>query len=379
MTTRAPILVLKDVRKSYGPVAVLHGVDFEVCAGEVVALLGENGAGKSTLSGIIAGSIQPSAGTMTWQEQNYSPANPKEALDQGVGLIHQELRLLPHLSIAENVFVGRYPLRAGRIDRKLMEERAHAGLRRLGLEISPRRKVGGLSTDFDLPQGEGSNAVAMGKAVTASGRGLLLGNPHYPWQGSSRFHMIHTTIPGELDVMGASLYTTNRVAIGFNKDVAWSHTVSTGLRSTIYALDLNPADATQYKFGNGWRTMTRVSVTVPVKGDGATLTTESQTVYLTHYGPVVVSDQLPWTTSRAYAIRDVNLSNDRNAVTYDALNKARSIDDVEAAISLQGVSWTNTLAAGLSEAGVNGSSRARGESGLPPSAASPRPSVASDP
>jgi acyl-homoserine-lactone acylase len=209
----------------------------------------------------------------------------------------------------------------------------------------PGQKVGELSTDFDLPQGEGSNAVAMGKAVTASGRGLLLGNPHYPWQGSSRFHMIHTTIPGELDVMGASLYTTNRVAIGFNKDVAWSHTVSTGLRSTIYALDLNPADATQYKFGNGWRTMTRISVKVPVKGDGPTPTSEAQTVYLTHYGPVVVSDQLPWTTSRAYAIRDVNLSNDRNAVTYDALNTARSIDDVEAAISLQGVSWTNTLAA----------------------------------
>ncbi len=209
----------------------------------------------------------------------------------------------------------------------------------------PGRKVSALSTDFDLPEGIGSNAVAMGRGVTASGRGLLLGNPHYPWQGSSRFHMIHTTIPGELDVMGVSLYTTSRVAIGFNADVAWTHTVSTGLRSTIYALDLNPSDATQYRYGDGWRRMTRVTVKLAVKGDGTAAVAESQTVYLTHYGPVVVSDQLPWTAARAYAIRDVNLSNDRSAVTYDALNKARSIDDVEAAISLQGVSWTNTIAA----------------------------------
>ncbi len=170
MTTRAPILVLKDVRKSYGPVAVLHGVDFEVCAGEVVALLGENGAGKSTLSGIIAGSIQPSAGTMTWQGQNYSPANPKEALDQGVGLIHQELRLLPHLSIAENVFVGRYLTKGGRIDRPAMEERAHAGLQRLGLNISPRRKVGGLST-------ANQQLIEIAKALTLNARLLILDEP----------------------------------------------------------------------------------------------------------------------------------------------------------------------------------------------------------
>lgn len=170
MTKRAPILVLKDVRKSYGPVAVLHGVDFEVCAGEVVALLGENGAGKSTLSGIIAGSIQPSAGTMAWQGQNYSPANPKEALDQGVGLIHQELRLLPHLSIAENVFVGRYLTKGGRIDRPAMEERAHAGLQRLGLNISPRRKVGGLST-------ANQQLIEIAKALTLNARLLILDEP----------------------------------------------------------------------------------------------------------------------------------------------------------------------------------------------------------
>ena len=170
MTTRVPILSLKDIRKSYGPVAVLHGVDFEVYPGEVVALLGENGAGKSTLSGIIAGSVQPSGGTMTWQGQPYSPPNPRAALDTGVGLIHQELRLLPHLTIAENVFVGRYPMKAGRLDRKLMEERAHAGLQRLGLDISPRRKVDGLST-------ANQQLIEIAKALTLNARLLILDEP----------------------------------------------------------------------------------------------------------------------------------------------------------------------------------------------------------
>ncbi len=201
------------------------------------------------------------------------------------------------------------------------------------------------STDFDAPEGIGSNAVAMGKAVTASGRGLLLGNPHYPWQGSSRFHLIHTTIPGVLDVMGVSLYTTNRVSIGFNKDVAWTHTVSTGTRSTLYALDLDPNDATRYRYGSEWRTMTQVNVALPVKRTSGTETTEARTVWMSHYGPMVASAQLPWTVTRAYAVRDVNLANDRSAVTYDALNRARTVAEVDAAISLGGVAFTNTIAA----------------------------------
>ena len=142
----APILSLKQIRKSYGSLEVLHGVDLDVRAGEVVALLGENGAGKSTLSNIISGTVQPSSGQMTWQGAAYAPASPRAAMDAGVGMIHQELKLLPQLSIAENVFVGRYLTKGGRIDRPAMEERAHAGLRRLGLDVSPARLVEGLST-----------------------------------------------------------------------------------------------------------------------------------------------------------------------------------------------------------------------------------------
>ena len=93
---------------------------------------------------------------------------------------------------------------------------------------------------FVDPQMIGSNALGFGSALTESGRGILLGNPHYPWHGPSRFHIAHLTLPGEVDVMGASLVTTSRVAIGFTQRVAWSHTVSTALRFTMFRLDLVP-------------------------------------------------------------------------------------------------------------------------------------------
>jgi acyl-homoserine-lactone acylase len=198
---------------------------------------------------------------------------------------------------------------------------------------------------YDFEIGIGSNAVALGRDVTESGRGVLFGNPHYPWRGSSRFHMIHTTIPGELDVMGVSLLTTNRVAIGFNKDIAWSHTVSTALRFTLYELQLNPENPMEYKYGDVYRPIVESGVDIDVVDEDGNTETRQQSIYLTHYGAVVMSQALPWNTEVAYAIRDVNVNNTRNMATYDALNVAESIDDIEAAISMQGVPWTNTIAA----------------------------------
>lgn len=142
----------------------------DVYAGEVVALLGENGAGKSTLSNVISGTILPSSGQMSWQGAPYAPANPREAIDSGVGMIHQELLLLPHLSIAENIFVGRYPMRGGRVDRKEMEKRAHQGLERLGLDISARRLVEGLST-------ANQQLIEIAKALTLNAKLLILDEP----------------------------------------------------------------------------------------------------------------------------------------------------------------------------------------------------------
>ena len=202
-----------------------------------------------------------------------------------------------------------------------------------------------LQTDFNAPKGYGSNAIAMGRAVTASNRGLLFGNPHYPWEGPSRFHMIHATIPGELDVMGVSLITTPRVAIGFNRDVAWTHTVSTALRSTFYELQLNPDNPMQYRYEGVFRDIEEVRVLVAKTDEKGAVSSAEHIVYFSHYGPIVESQALPWDDQRAYAVRDANLANTRTGLTYDALNKARSVAEVKAALSLQGVAWTNTLAA----------------------------------
>ena len=170
MATQNPILSLRGIQKSYGPIKVLSSVDFDVRPGEVVALLGENGAGKSTLSNIISGTVQPSSGEMTWLGAAYAPSSPRAAMDAGVGMIHQELKLLPKLSIAENIFVGRYPMKGGRVDRKAMEERARAGLNRLGLDISPDRLVEGLSTGKQ-------QLIEIAKALTLKARLLILDEP----------------------------------------------------------------------------------------------------------------------------------------------------------------------------------------------------------
>src|SRR6185437_1069042 len=94
-------LSLRDIGKRYGPNLVLSDVTLDVSPGEVLALLGENGAGKSTLSSIVAGVVKPTTGTMTWRGRPYAPHTPGDALSAGIGLIHQEMRLLKDLSIAE--------------------------------------------------------------------------------------------------------------------------------------------------------------------------------------------------------------------------------------------------------------------------------------
>ena len=163
-------LSVAGVEKSFSGTQVLHGIDFSVRVGEVVALLGENGAGKSTLSSIVAGLIQPDAGHMMWEGGRYAPASPGAALDAGVGLIHQEMRLLPDLSIAENVFVGRLPMRGGRVDRTAMRQRAEEQLRRLGLDVPATRLVRTLRV-------AAQQQVEIAKALTLNARLLILDEP----------------------------------------------------------------------------------------------------------------------------------------------------------------------------------------------------------
>ena len=163
-------LSLRGITKAYGAVQVLHGIDLDVRQGELVALLGENGAGKSTLSSIISGLTRQDQGTMRWEGAPYAPSSPGDAIGHGLGLIHQEMRLLPDLSIAENVFVGRLPMRNGAVDRAFMVERAGEHLRALGLNVSPTRLVRGLSV-------AAQQQVEIAKALTLGARLLILDEP----------------------------------------------------------------------------------------------------------------------------------------------------------------------------------------------------------
>lgn len=164
-------LVVRNAGKSYGNNVVLQGVNLDVRPGECVALLGENGAGKSTLSSLVAGLIAPDPGTrMWWRGQAYAPVSPADALHAGIGLIHQEMRLLPHLTIAENVFVGRLLMKNGRIDMQTMVERAQAQLHRLGLDVPATRKVGSLRV-------AAQQQVEIAKALTLNARLLILDEP----------------------------------------------------------------------------------------------------------------------------------------------------------------------------------------------------------
>jgi ribose transport system ATP-binding protein len=163
-------LTVTGVSKRFGATQALDRIDLEVKPGEVVALLGENGAGKSTLSNIIAGTFAPDTGTMTWQGQPYAPAEPGDAINAGIGMIHQELRLLPDLSVAENVFIGRWPTTGGRVNREEMNRRAAEQLRRLGLDIAPTRTVRSLRV-------AAQQQVEIAKALTLDAKLLLLDEP----------------------------------------------------------------------------------------------------------------------------------------------------------------------------------------------------------
>src|SRR5689334_1723809 len=104
-----PLLDVHDLAKRFGATVALDGVNLDVRAGEVHALIGENGAGKSTLMNIVAGALEPDRGTMSIDGHDYAPSSPLDARKSGIALIHQELSLCPHLSVAENINLGLEP------------------------------------------------------------------------------------------------------------------------------------------------------------------------------------------------------------------------------------------------------------------------------
>ena len=185
----------------------------------------------------------------------------------------------------------------------------------------------------------GSNAYGLGKEVTQSGYGMLLGNPHYPWDGQNRFYRMHMTIPGKLNVVGAGLITNASVGIGHTDSIAWTHTVSTARRYGVFELALDPADPTKYMFDGVSTPLEKLDVTVEVK-DEAPVT---HTFYTSRFGPIVETQTFPWTATNAYALRSIPQGL-RSADQYLAMWQAKNVRELYAALGKYQATGFNTTA-----------------------------------
>lgn len=190
----------------------------------------------------------------------------------------------------------------------------------------------------------GSNGWAFGGDATTNGKGMVVGNPHFPWYGPNRFYQIHLTIPGKFDVAGAAITNQPYVGIGFNKDVAWTHTVDTAAHMTLFKLALDPADPTVYLVDGKRVPMERREVTVAMK-DGAPVV---RTLYHSRYGPIVSmpGTAYAWTRDNAYALADANKGNVRSGEGYLAMARARNVRAIQDALAKYlHAPFLNTLAA----------------------------------
>ena len=168
-----PLLALKGVSKSFGPVQALDGVDFEVRAGEVVALVGDNGAGKSTLVKTVAGIHSPDAGELAFEGRSVQVDGPTDAVRLGIATVYQDLALCDNLDVVANLFLGQEEVasRGRQLDETHMEQRAHELLDRLAVTITNMRaEVGTLS-------GGQRQQVAIARSLLGDPRVVLLDEP----------------------------------------------------------------------------------------------------------------------------------------------------------------------------------------------------------
>jgi acyl-homoserine-lactone acylase len=199
-------------------------------------------------------------------------------------------------------------------------------------------------------EGFGSNGLAVGKDLSASGRGLLLGNPHFPWTSTDRFYQAHLTVPGRYDAMGATLGGMPLIVIGFNRDVAWTHTVTAANHFTTFRLSLDPGDAsgTTYLSDGERIKMTPKTVTIDALLADGTTAKRSKTFYFSRQGAVLVKPEagLSWTANSVYVLADPNRNNTRMLEQWLGIGTATSVQALKSALDKTvGLPWVNTIAA----------------------------------
>lgn len=164
------IVSMNNISKTFPGVKALDNVHFELRSGEVMALLGENGAGKSTLMKILSGVYTRDGGTMEIFGKSYDDLTPKQAQEAGVAIIHQELNMCKHLSVAENMFLGREMVAKGILDNRKMRQEARNILNELKIDIDPDQTVG------DLPVSK-QQMVEIAKALSIHAKILIMDEP----------------------------------------------------------------------------------------------------------------------------------------------------------------------------------------------------------
>jgi ABC-type sugar transport system ATPase subunit len=165
-----PLLAMRDVSKSFPGVQALSHVDLEVRRGEIHAIVGENGAGKSTLMKILAGVHRPTAGRILWEGNETEIASPQAAQRLGIRMVFQELSLVPDLSVAENIMLGRMPRRGPFLDRRALIEEARRALATIGSRMNPERLVAALTISQ-------RQLVEIARVVSSGARLVVLDEP----------------------------------------------------------------------------------------------------------------------------------------------------------------------------------------------------------
>ena len=139
------ILTMKEIDKSFPGVHALDHVNLEIRKGEVLALMGENGAGKSTLMKVLTGIYSKDSGSIVFEGKEVEFANPREAQDAGIVIVHQELNMLSHLTVAQNIFIGREMMNGKLINDSKMNKEAKKLFDQLNIDIDPTEKMGNLT------------------------------------------------------------------------------------------------------------------------------------------------------------------------------------------------------------------------------------------
>ena len=200
----------------------------------------------------------------------------------------------------------------------------------------------------------GSNGWGLGGDLTKSGNGILLAQPHFPWEGELQAWESHITVPGEIDIYGITVPGIPNNLVGFNESVAWTLTVTTSPKATLYQLKLDDNDPTKYSYDGKVREMESTDYSIDVKTKSGKIEQQTRTLWRSHYGPILSVPAMltggivdySWSKNLAMTYRDINLDNQTLLSQFLAMSQADGMDSfIEAHKKWAGsIPFSNTVA-----------------------------------